>query len=231
MSAGAEIQLDWARAARTGVPEAVYSAGKSPEQLAAILAEAEMRAASLLFTRLSPSAAAALPTSDRFDYDPVSRTAILDYGLPTPRDRGVAVVAAGTSDAPIAREATRTLGFAGVAAPLQIDVGVAGLWRTLAAAEALRERRVVIAVAGFEAALFSVLAGLIRAPVIAVPSSVGEGVAAGGQAALSSALAACAPGVVTVNIDNGFGAACAALKILAAADSGTGPPSPPEEPR
>lgn len=230
MTAGAEIQLDWARAARTGAPEAVYSAGKSPEQLAAILAAAEARQASLLFTRLRESAAAALPGSERLDYDPVSGTAILDHGLPALVDRGVAVVAAGTSDAPTAREAVRTLAFSGVSVSLHMDVGVAGLWRTLAAAEALQDKRVIIAVAGFEAALFSVLAGLVRAPVIAVPSPVGEGVAAGGQAALTAALASCAPGVLAVNIGNGFGAACAALKILEAADRWSGPPSRQEAP-
>ena len=116
-----------------------------------------------------------------------------------------------------------TLEFNGILAPAFVDVGVAGLWRLTDAAEQLQDRRVVIAVAGFEGALFSVLAGLIPAPVIAVPTSVGTGVAEGGKAALSTALATCAPGVMTVNIDNGFGAAAAAIKILTAAEQPLNP--------
>lgn len=209
-----DIRLDWARGARTGVPEAVYCASKSTDQLNRIVAEADERQASLLFTRLSEDAYRALSPVDALEYDAVSRTAIMNHGLPAPEDLGVAVVAAGTSDAPVAREAERTLRFSGVACPVHMDVGVAGLWRTTDAAAALQDRRVIIACAGFEAALFSVLAGLVPAVVIAVPTSVGTGVAEGGKAALSSALASCAPGVVTVNIDNGFGAACAAIKFL-----------------
>ncbi len=209
-----EIRLDWGRAARTGVPEAVYCGGKTVDQIEAILEEADTRAQSILLTRLSAEAQGALMQRDALDYDARSCTAILDHGLPQVRDLGAAVVAAGTSDAGVAAEAMRTLRFAGVAAPAHIDVGVAGLWRTTDAAAQLQDRRVVIACAGFEAALFSVLAGLIPAPVIAVPTSVGTGVAEGGRAALSSALASCAPGVLTVNIDNGFGAACAAIKML-----------------
>lgn len=215
-----EIRLDWARAARTGVPEAVFCAGKSPDQIDTILDQAEARGASMLLTRLDPAIRVALVDRPALDYDPKSATAILDHGLPDLQDLGAAVVAAGTSDTPVAREAARTLRFAGIAAPTHIDVGVAGLWRTTDAAVALQDRRVVIACAGFEAALFSVLAGLIPAPLIAVPTSVGTGVAEGGRAALSSALASCAPGVLTVNIDNGFGAACAAIKILRMLDAG-----------
>ncbi|MEM1161216.1 MAG: nickel pincer cofactor biosynthesis protein LarB [Pseudomonadota bacterium] len=209
-----DIRLDWAREARTGVPEAIYCASKTTDQIDRILAEADERQASLLLTRLSPEAHGALIALPALDYDPLSRTAILDHGLPAQQDLGAAVVAAGTSDAAVAREAERTLTFAGLRAPTHIDVGVAGLWRTTDAAAALQDRRVIIACAGFEAALFSVLAGLVPAVVIAVPTSVGTGVAEGGKAALSSALASCAPGVVTVNIDNGFGAACAAIKFL-----------------
>lgn len=211
-----EIRLDWGRGARTGVPEAVFCAGKTPAQISAILAEADEMGRSMLLTRLDAERHAALTAPAGLDYDPGSETAILDRGLPTPVDRGAAVVAAGTSDSRVAHEARRTLEFSGIAAPMHIDVGVAGLWRLTMAAEELQDRRAIIAVAGFEAALFSTLAGLVRAPVIAVPTSVGFGVAEGGRAALSSALASCAPGVVAVNIDNGFGAACAVIKMLAA---------------
>ena len=127
---------------------------------------------------------------------------------------GIGIVAAGTSDLPIAAEAARTLAFLGFDAPVIADVGVAGLWRLMRRLDEIRAHRVVIAVAGMEGALFSVLAGLIDAPVIAVPASVGYGVSAGGMAALHSALASCAPGVLTVNIDNGFGAAVAAVKMV-----------------
>jgi len=208
---GPEVRQDWARAARTGVPEAVWCAGKTPGQIASVITEAKTLGQPLLLTRLEPEVRAELDPD--LDYDPASRTAMLGP-LPGLQDLGAAVVAAGTSDLPTAGEAARTLEFHGIAAPMRVDVGVAGLWRTQEAAAALQDRRVIVAVAGFEGALFSVLAGLVPALVIAVPSPVGSGVAAGGQAALSSALASCAPGVVAVNIGNGFGAAAAAVKIL-----------------
>ena len=114
----------------------------------------------------------------------------------------------------MARQAVRALGFAGYRAPLIADVGVAGLWRLMQRIDELRTHRVVIAVAGMEGTLFSVLAGLVAAPLIATPTSVGYGVAAGGRADLDSALASCAAGLTCVNIDNGYGAACVALRIL-----------------
>jgi NCAIR mutase (PurE)-related protein len=209
--------FDWERAARTGVSEAVLCAGKTPAQVAAILAEADAKGRRLLLTRLDPALLAGLDTAlrARLDHDPLSRTAVLG-GLPPERQpAGIAVVCAGTSDLPVAEEARRTLLFHGVEVPAAIaDVGVAGLWRLMQRLPELEACRVVIAVAGLEGALFSVLAGLVPGLVIAVPSSIGYGVAAGGRVALGSALASCAPGVVAVNIDNGFGAACAALKIV-----------------
>ncbi len=206
-----EALLDWSRASRTGVPEAIYCEGKTAAQINAILAEARAKDRPLLLTRLDAEKASAL--DGVLDYDASSATAVLGE-TPALADLGVAIVAAGTSDTKAAYEAQRTLAFSGVSAEVYIDVGVAGLWRLTDCAAKLQDKRIVIGCAGFEAALFSVLAGLIRAPLIAVPTSVGFGVAAGGQAALSSALASCAPGVLAVNIDNGFGAACAALKIL-----------------
>jgi pyridinium-3,5-biscarboxylic acid mononucleotide synthase len=213
------VLFDAEREHRTGVAEAVFCAGKTPNQIATILEQAVVAGRRLLLTRLRPDAFAALPPTSRsrLDYDPLSATAIL--GAVTPNETpvaGVLIVAAGTSDFGLAREAARTLGFHGYAAPLIVDVGVAGLWRLMARLEELRAARVLIVVAGMEGALFSVVAGLVEAPVIALPSSVGYGVAAEGRAALHSALASCAPGVVTVNIDNGFGAAAAAIKILRA---------------
>lgn len=210
------IHLDWTREARTGVPEAVLCTSKSLAQIEAILAEAATRGAALLLTRLDPDKHARLPPLGApLDYDPVSRTAIFG-ARPAVALSGVGIVAAGSSDMPVALEAQRTLRFGGHEAALIADVGVAGLWRLLERIAEIRAFRVVIAVAGMEGALFSVLGGLVAAPVIAVPTSVGYGVAEGGQAALSSALASCAPGVVAVNVDNGFGAAIAAIKMLRA---------------
>lgn len=203
-----DFTIDWEREARTGVPEAILCDGKTADQLARLLAASAGRR--LLLTRLSADKAAGLGAG--LDYDPLSRTGFFGE-CREPTQAGIGVVCAGTSDLPVAGEAARTLAFHGHDAPVIADVGVAGLWRLMAQIERIRGFSVVIAVAGMEGALFSVLAGLVRAPVIAVPTSVGYGVAAGGQAALSSALASCAPGLVTVNIDNGFGAACAALKM------------------
>jgi NCAIR mutase (PurE)-related protein len=210
-----EFRIDWDRARRTGVPEAILCEAKTPAQIDAIVAACAGRR--LLLTRLSEAAHQAVAQSTRsvLDYDPLSRTAMMGESVAL-TDSGIGIVAAGTSDLPVAREAGRTLEFAGHRARIVADVGVAGLWRLMERLEALRACRVLIAVAGMEGALFSVLSGLVEAPVIAVPASVGYGVAAGGKAALFAALASCAPGVVVVNIDNGFGAAAAALKILRA---------------
>ncbi len=127
----------------------------------------------------------------------------------------VAIVAAGSSDLPLVAEIEQTLNFLEVKADCYNDVGVAGLWRLTELREVLIEYPVLIAVAGMEGALFSVLAGMVKAPVIAVPSPVGYGVSEQGQAALNGALASCAPGIAVVNIDNGFGAAALAVKMLA----------------
>ena len=128
----------------------------------------------------------------------------------------VAIVMAGTSDAPVGYEAARTLAFNGQAHRLYVDVGVAGLWRLTERIEEIRQASVVIVVAGMDAALISVVGGLVSSPVIGVPTSVGYGVAAGGMTALHAGLASCAPGVAIVNIDNGYGAACVALRIMSA---------------
>lgn len=207
--------MDWQREARTGLAEAVYASGKTVAGIADIVTKAVDGGHRLLLTRLAPDAFAALspPTAALLDYDPISQTAIL--GRAESRTGvDVAVVSAGISDAMVAGEALRTLQFAGVATSQMADVGVAGLWRLMERLEQIQKHSVVIAVAGMEGALFSVLAGLIRAPIIAVPTSVGYGVSSGGRLALGSALGSCAPGLVAVNIDNGFGAAQAALRIL-----------------
>ncbi len=214
-----DFNLDWQREARTGVAEAVLCEPKTPAQIAAILGEAAARSARLLLTRLALEQYDALPGAlrEKLDFDRLSRTAILG-GLPSGKPiEGTLIVAAGTADLGPAREAARTLAFHGHTAPLIADVGVAGLWRLNEQLGRLREARVLIVAAGMEGALFSVVAGLVSAPVIALPTSVGYGVAAGGVVALHSALSSCAPGVMAVNIDNGFGAAAAAIKIMEAA--------------
>ena len=196
---------------------------KSAAQIDAIVAHATELDRRLLFTRLGPRkfGRLAAPTREALDYDEATRTAILG-GLPAMRTVSrVAIVCGGTSDLAVAGEAARTLAFAGESATLVSDVGVAGLWRLMERLDEIRRHRVVIAVAGMEGALFSVLGGLVPCAVIAVPTSVGYGVATGGGTALHAALASCASGLTVVNIDNGFGAAHAALRIL-------GEPSPAE---
>jgi NCAIR mutase (PurE)-related protein len=211
-----DITLDLARAERIGLEEAIFCAHTTTAQLAAILhalAGAERRA---LLTRLSAARRDELPHAlrMRLDYDAVSETAFFDWQEAAIEIDRVAIVTAGSSDMPVAREALRTLCYAGVGARLIADVGVAGLWRLQARLDEIRACPVCIAVAGMDAALPSVLGGLYAGALIAVPTSVGYGVARGGTTALHAILASCAPGIVAVNIDNGYGAACAALRIL-----------------
>ena len=216
-----EFKLDWDRGRRTGTTEALLCEPKSVAQIDAIVAHAIDVKQRLLLTRLGPRKHARLAAGARtaLDYEPSSRTAILG-GLPQARASArVAIVAAGTSDVPVAREALRTLTFAGEQPTLIVDVGVAGLWRLMERLDEIRRHRVVIAVAGMEGAIFSVLAGLVASPVLAVPTSVGYGVGKGGRTALNAALASCASGLAVMNIDNGFGAAHAALRMLGAAPS------------
>lgn len=211
------VRFDWQRDARTGVPETVFCEGKTVHQIEEIVGAAAERSRPLFLTRMSEDQHRQIAGTHALDYCPLSRTAILGAPAPlTADDHGVALVCAGTSDMPVVEEARRALRFHGRAAPVFADVGVAGLWRLIEVAEELSRYRVLIAVAGMEGALFSAVAGLVPGLVIAVPSPVGYGVSKDGAAALSAALATCAPGVVTVNIGNGYGAAVAALKVLRA---------------
>ena len=210
------FEVDWDRETRTGVSEALLCAHKSPAQIEAIVAAAQALGRRLLLTRLTAEGFAALGAGTRalLDYEVGSGTAVLGARLAAGPIPGIGIVAAGTSDMPVAMEAARSLAFHGYDAPIIADVGVAGLWRLMRRIEEIRQFDVVIATAGMEGALFSVLAGLLAAPVVAVPTSVGYGVSSGGSSALHAALASCAPGLVVVNIDNGFGAASAAIKML-----------------
>lgn len=216
-----EVTLDFQRPERIGFEEAIFCQGKTTTQLTTILARARERGASLLLTRLDALQLEGLAAGDRdaLDYEPVSRTAF--FGAPKPEvgPARVAIVSAGSSDAHVTHEVRRTLSYAGVPSTQVHDVGVAGLWRLMEKVELIRAHPVVVAVAGMDAALPTVLGGLVGSVLIAVPTSTGYGVAQGGHAALNAILASCAPGVVTLNIDNGYGAACAAMRVLRALDA------------
>jgi NCAIR mutase (PurE)-related protein len=214
-----EIELDFGRSERIGLDEAIYCAGKSTAQIAEILATAADRGVGLLLTRLEPERFAALPAeaAAAIDYCAVSRTGFFGPRRPIDGVAQVVVVAAGTSDVPVAREAERVLQHQGRAATMVLDVGVAGLHRLTRRLDLIRAHPVVIVCAGMDAALASVVGGLVAGAVIAVPTSVGYGAAEGGRTALNAMLVSCAPGIAVVNIDNGYGAACAALRILQAA--------------
>jgi pyridinium-3,5-biscarboxylic acid mononucleotide synthase len=214
-----DFNLDFARYARTGLEEAIFCSGKSSDHLTQIIDAAAAKNARLLLTRLSAEQHEALGKARqaRLNYDPISRTAYLgDPHAPLTAHSAIAVVAAGTSDLAVSREAVRTLRYYGVFSTEFNDVGVAGLWRLIDRIEEIRSMRVVIAVAGMDAALPTVIGGLVQSVVIGVPTSVGYGIARGGETALNAMLASCASGLTVVNIDNGFGAACAALRILRA---------------
>lgn len=188
-----------------------------------ILDQAVARDASLLLTRMGPDQVAELRSDhrDQLDYERLSRTAYFGarrVAEPVGAAR-VAVVAAGTSDAFVTREITRTLRYAGESASTFVDVGLAGIWRILESIETIAQHPVVIVVAGMDAALPTVVGGLVGSVVFAVPTSNGYGVAAGGESALRAVLASCSPGLAVLNIDNGYGAACAALRVLRAIDA------------
>jgi NCAIR mutase (PurE)-related protein len=215
-----EVTLDFHRTERIGFEEAIFCQGKTVEQLVHILETAKAKGASLLLTRLSVAQLEGLPGTlrDALDYEPVSRTAYFGTLLHAEGLPRVAIVAAGSSDAHVTREVARTLRYHGVGSTSYVDVGVAGLWRLLDRLEAIKGHPVVIVVAGMDAALPTVLGGLVGSVVIGVPSSNGYGVSEGGHSALNSMLASCAPGVPVMNIDNGYGAACAAVRVLRAID-------------
>jgi pyridinium-3,5-biscarboxylic acid mononucleotide synthase len=202
------VRWDKEREARTGVPEVVYGPGKSPVHLKEIFADTdELRIAS----RLSEEQMEVLA-----DFATIHREARMAVrNGRSKRDLPpVPVITAGTADIPVALEAATTLDAMGVPTATHFDVGVAGIHRLQSILPELTAARVCIVVAGMDGALPAVVAGLLRAPVIGVPTSVGTGVAQGGVVALNTMLASCSPGVAVVNIDNGFGAACLALKIL-----------------
>jgi NCAIR mutase (PurE)-related protein len=213
-----DVFPDIHRRERLGFDEAIYCETKDTDQIRRILLAAEARSETVLLTRLDRAQVSGLPPEqqDRLDYDALSRTGFYGAVAASVAPARVALLSAGTSDVRVAREAARTLLYHGELCHEIYDVGVAGLWRVLERVEEVRRLPVAIVVAGMDAALPSVVAGLVPGAIIAVPVSTGYGVAAGGYAALNAALSSCAPGLVVVNIDNGYGAACAALRILSA---------------
>ncbi|EKS30954.1 nickel pincer cofactor biosynthesis protein LarB [Afipia felis] len=211
-----QVKLDFQRRERIGFDEAVLCEWKSVEQIAYILQTARDAERPLLLTRLADDKLAALPEALRknVDYDPVSRTGFFASEIFVPSHADVSVVSAGSSDIPVAHEAIRTLQYFGIGASEISDVGVAGLWRLMERIDGIRASKVVIVAAGMDGALPSVVGGLVPGVVIAVPTSVGYGASDGGRTAMSACLASCAAGLAVVNIDNGFGAACVALRVL-----------------
>ncbi|CEG08646.1 AIR carboxylase [Afipia felis] len=211
-----QVKLDFQRRERIGFDEAVLCEWKSVEQIAYILQTAIETKNPLLLTRLTDIKLAALPEMQRknIDYDPVSRTGFFAAELFIPAHAEVSVVSAGSSDIPVAHEAIRTLQYFGIGASEISDVGVAGLWRLMERLEGIRASKVIIVAAGMDGALPSVVGGLVPGSVIAVPTSVGYGASDSGRTAMNACLASCAAGLAVVNIDNGFGAACVALRVL-----------------
>ena len=208
-----DVRVDPARVTRTGIPEVIYGAGKSREQIERIARELYAANGFALATRVAAvdgaALAAALPAARYFE-----AARVLQCGSLPPTGHRIAVACAGTSDVPVAEEAARTLEAFGHHLIERYDIGVAGIHRVLAERERIEACSVLIVVAGMEGALPSVIAGLVSAPVIAVPTSVGYGASFEGLAALLAMLNSCAPGVSVVNIDNGFGAACVAHKFV-----------------
>jgi len=206
--------LDHHRAVRTGFPEVVYGPGKTTTQLAEISERLYERSDVILVTRIDAEGFAAVKsTVPDAQYNELAGIVWADRRQPEEPVTGIAVVTAGTADLPVAEEASETARLMGCNVVRIVDVGVAGLHRTLGSLPELRAAKVLVVVAGMEGALPSVIAGLVKAPVIAVPTSTGYGVSLGGIAALLAMLNSCAAGIAVVNIDNGFGAGVMAAKI------------------
>ena len=204
---GEYAKVDLHRGIRQGVPEVIYGAGKAKEHILGIAkAMLENGQKTVLITRLTPDAAELLRSELPLDYNPLSKTGVIGP-LPEPSGKGTVVVATGgTSDIPVAEEAAVTAEVLGNEVIRLYDVGVSGIHRLLSHMDVIMSARCIVAVAGMEGALPSVIGGLADCPVIAVPTSVGYGASLGGVAALLSMLNSCASGVSVVNIDNGFGA-------------------------
>lgn len=211
---GDYARLDTHRQATQGMPEFIYAESKTPEQVAAIMEAVYARHGYVLASRAAPTHANAVKARfQEVHYDPTSRLLMVGKMLPQAQGQ-VLILAAGTSDLPVAEEACGVLDFLGDRVKRLYDVGVAGVHRLLAHVDVLSQADVLIVVAGMEAALPTLVAGLVSAPVIGVPTSVGYGANFQGLAALLGMLTSCVPGLTVVNIDNGLGAAAAAHRML-----------------
>lgn len=207
-------KLDHHRALRTGMPEVIFAAGKTPDQVARIFAHMAKAGGNVLATRASRESYEAVRSVEpRATFHETARAITLEQTKAAEGRGNICVVCAGTSDLPVAEEAAITTRLMGNATELIADVGVAGIHRLLAQKQSLQSARVLIVCAGMEGALPTVVAGLVNAPVLAVPTSVGYGASFGGAAALLGMLNTCSPNVSVVNIDNGFGAGCIASLI------------------
>ena len=206
------FEFDYHRSERTGINEVIFALDKSTNEINHILKTINNN--SLLITKLDKSKYESLELKHLIDYDQTSLTGFFNFKKKELIQNRISIVAAGTSDLNIATEAKRTLEFFGYEADEIYDVGVAGLWRIMKKLDLIKKTKLSIVVAGMDGALPTVLTGLISNPVIAVPTSTGYGVADNGNTALKSMLTSCSPGMSVVNIDNGFGAACAAIRIL-----------------
>lgn len=208
-------RIDHHRHLRSGQPEVIFSQGKSPKQLVTIIKRMSEAGSDILATKLTPEVFKSLKRHlpKKAEYHESSRTLVIRKKKKGKSAGLIVVVTAGTSDIPIAEETVVTAELFGSRVETIFDVGVAGIHRLLHNMERLRQARVVVAVAGMDGALASVIGGLIESPVIAVPTSVGYGASFNGVAALLTMLNSCAQGVATVNIDNGFGAGSMAHKI------------------
>ncbi len=208
-------RIDHHRHLRSGLPEVIYCEGKSAGQLSAIIRKMKQAGSDILATRLDAEAYKKLKPKlpKNAVYNAAARTLVIRRGKKQKGTGRVLVLTAGTSDIPVAEEAAVTADLLGSRVDTLFDVGVAGIHRLLNALELLREARAIVAVAGMDGALPSVVGGLVDCPVIAVPTSVGYGASFQGLSALLTMLNSCASGVAVVNIDNGFGAGCLAHKI------------------
>jgi NCAIR mutase (PurE)-related protein len=208
-------KIDHHRSLRLGLPEVIYSAGKTPAQVSEIFARMSLAGGDVIATRADIATCRAVKELvPQAQYHEQARIVGLRQSGTLPEGGPIAVLCAGTSDVPVAEEAAVTAEYLGLRVLRVHDIGVAGLHRLLAQREVLREARVVVVCAGMEGALPSVVGGLVAAPVIAVPTSVGYGAAFGGLTALLGMLNSCSPNVAVVNIDNGFGAAYVAAMMV-----------------
>ena len=207
-------KIDHHRPLRTGFPEVVLGKGKTPQQVSRIVASLAGRGNPVLVTKTGRRAyAAAVKQTPQALFNELAQTIVVPSSRPVPLQDGVLVLTAGTADLPVAEEAVVTAELMGSSVSRVNDVGVAGLHRLLDVIPELQKARVIVVVAGMEAAITSVVAGLVSAPVVSVPTSVGYGANFEGLAALLGMVNSCAPGVAVVNIDNGFGAGYLAAQI------------------